>query len=91
MKPLDIVVFQARKVVISDNFSIASYEKCVSHFYREPFNEKKNSLNKHKHGYLIHTWSIKAFKGTVVIRALRSFHEGSIKVMPRVPLNLKGQ
>ena len=30
---------------------------------------KKNSLNKHKHGYLIHTWSIKAYrrKSTIAV------------------------
>ena len=31
---------------------------------------KINSLKKQKHGYLIHTWSDKAFKGIVVIRTL---------------------
>ena len=45
-------------------------KQCAIHFCREIANQKKNSLNKQKHGYLIHTWSDKAFKaGTVVNRA----------------------
>ena len=38
---------------------------------------KINSLKKQKHGYLIHTWSDKAFKGIVVNRALPSLLGGS--------------
>ena len=35
---------------------------------------KINSLKNQKHWYLIHNWSDKAFKGTVVNRALVSLH-----------------
>ena len=41
---------------------------------------KKNSLKKQKHGYLFHTWSDKAFKGTVVNRTLPSLHGGSLEI-----------
>ena len=47
---------------------------------------KINSLNK-KYGYLIHTCSYKAFKGTVVNRVLPSLHEGSLEIMFTVPLS----
>ena len=38
----------------------------------------KNNLQKHKHGYLIHTWSDRAIKGASVNRALPSLHKGSL-------------
>ena len=41
---------------------------------------------KQKNGYLIHTWSDKVFKGTVVNRALPSLHGGSLKIIITVPL-----
>ena len=37
------------------------------------------SLYKQKHGYLIHTWSDKALKGTVVNWAFFLLHGGSLK------------
>ena len=42
-----------------------------------------------KHGYLIHTWRDKAFKGTVVNRTLPSLHRGSLEVAFTVPLITK--
>ena len=66
-----------------DNFSIISLLKCASHFFKETTNE--NSLNT-KHGYLIHTWSDKAFKGTIVNQALSSLNWGSLKITLTVPL-----
>ena len=41
---------------------------------------KINSLKKLKHWYLIHTWSDKAFKGTVVNRTIPSLHKGSFEI-----------
>ena len=35
--------------------------------------------------YLLQPWSINCVKGTVVNRALPSLHEGSLKIMPKVP------
>ena len=40
---------------------------------------------KQKHGYLIITGSDKAFKGTVVNRALPSLYGGSLKIRFTVP------
>ena len=59
-------------------------KKCASHFLRETAIENKQ---KPKHGYLIHTWSDKAFKGTVVNQALPSWHGGSLKIPLTVPLS----
>ena len=53
-------------------------EKSVSHFPKEP-QIKINNVKKQKHGYLIHTWSDKAFEGSVVNRALSSFLGGSLE------------
>ena len=36
--------------------------------------------------YLLHNWSEKAFKGTVVNRALSSLREESVEIMLTVPL-----
>ena len=46
--------------------------KCVQVTFPEKLQMKLNSLKKQKHKYLIHIWSDKAFKGTVVNRALLS-------------------
>ena len=46
---------------------------------------KINSLKKQKHGYLIHTWLEKAFKGTVVNGAL----VGSLEITFKSPFKLK--
>ena len=51
----------------------------------KPANENI-SLNKQKDGYLIHTWSVKAFKGTVVNQALPSLHGGSLEITLTVPV-----
>ena len=40
-------------------------------------------------GYQIHTWSDKAFKGTVVNRELLSLHGGSLEITLTVPLSIK--
>ena len=46
---------------------------------------KKKSLMKQKHGYLIHTSSFTASKGTVVNRALPSLHGGSLEIALKFP------
>ena len=43
-------------------------------------------LKKQKHGYLIYTWSDKAFKGAVVNRTLPFLHGGSLEITLTVPL-----
>ena len=50
---------------------------------------KINSLKKCKHGYLIHTWSDKAYNGTVVNRTFPSFYGGSLELTLTVPLKSK--
>ena len=65
-------------------------KECASHFRREPTNEI-NSLKKQKHWYLIHTWSEKAVKGTVVNLTLPSLHGGSFEITPTVPLSKEYQ
>ena len=50
---------------------------------------KINSLKKQKHSYLIHTWSVKAFKGTVVNQALPSLHGGSLEIILTVPVKIE--
>ena len=47
---------------------------------------KMHSFKKRKYGYVIHTWSDKAFKGTVVNQALTSLHTGSLEITFTVPL-----
>ena len=41
---------------------------------------KINSSKKQNHWYLIHTWSDRAFKGTVVNRTLPSLHGGLLNI-----------
>ena len=66
-------------------------EKCeyLHCFFNVTFAEKPQmkiiSLKKQKHWYLINTWSEKAFKGTVVNRALPSVDGGSLKITLTVP------
>ena len=50
---------------------------------------KIKSLKEEKHWYLIHTWSEKAFKGTVVNRALPFLHWESPQITLTVPLRNK--
>ena len=50
---------------------------------------KINSLKKQKHGYLMHTWSDKAYKGTIVNQALSYFHGGSLEITLSVLKALK--
>ena len=54
-------------------------KKCAIYFCKNP-QMKINILKEQKHGYLIHTWIRKAFKGTVVNRALPSLHRGSHEI-----------
>ena len=77
----DNVVFLTRKMSNSDNFFITN--KCASPFCIETAKEKK-SLKKQKHGYLIQNLTDKAFKGTVVNRALTFMHKGLFESTPSV-------
>jgi len=47
---------------------------------------KINSLKKHKHEYLIHSWQGKALKGTVVNRVFQSLHGESLEIKLSCPL-----
>ena len=47
---------------------------------------KLNSLREQNYGYLIHTWSDNALKGTVVNRAWPSLHGESLEITLTVPL-----
>ena len=47
---------------------------------------KTKSLKKQTHGHLIHTWSDKVVKGTIVNWALTSLHEGALEITLTVPL-----
>ena len=67
-------------------FFIWNHKEWASLFRRESENEKKNNLIKPKHGYLIHTWSDKAFKSSVVNLALSSLHKRSLEITFTVPL-----
>ena len=57
-------------------------KECASHTLRETENENKQFKNIISNSYLIR----KAFKGTVVNRALPSLHEGSLEITRTVPL-----
>ena len=75
-----------QKVYFSDNFFIVFFicKEWASPFRRESENEKKKKLIKPKH--LIHTWSDKAFKSSVVNLALSSLHKRSLEITFTVPL-----
>ena len=71
----------------SDNFSIVSYKvRNAKVTFAEKPQIRINSLKKQEHGYQIHTWSDKAFKGTVVNRVLPSLLGESLEIMRTVPL-----
>ena len=61
-------------------------KKCASHFCWETANENKH-FKKHKNRNLIHTWSDKAFKDTVLNRVFPSVHGGSLRITLTVPLS----
>ena len=44
------------------------------------------SFQKDKQWYIIHTWTDKGFKGTVVNQTLSSFHEGPLEIRLTVTL-----
>ena len=62
------------------------FESIISPLFAEKPQVKINCLNKLKHGYLIHIWLDKAFKGSDVNRALPSLHGGSLEFTLNVPL-----
>ena len=76
----DTVVFLTLKVFISVKFSITYHKQGTGkdHFRGEIV--KINSLQEQKHWFLIHTWSDKAFKDTVVNHALHLCMEGHWKL-----------
>ena len=71
---------------ISVYFCESLYCLWASHFRRKTANKNKQNLKKQKHWVLIHTWSNKAFEGTVVNRALPSLHGGSLEITLTVTL-----
>ena len=62
------IIFPTQKLFYSNNFSI------ISQKYTEKPKMNITNLKKKKRGYLILSWSEKAFKGTVVDWALPSLH-----------------
>jgi len=56
-------------------------KKCASNFHRETVKQFRET----KHWYLIHSWSDKAFKDTVVNQVLPSLHGGPIEITLTVP------
>ena len=66
----DILVFQTRKVLNSDNFFHASKNQEMRILLSQM---KINCFNNQKYGYLMYSWSDKAFKSSIVNRALPSF------------------
>ena len=55
-------------------------KKCAGHFYRESTNDNKQlKKQKQKHGYITHTWSGQAIKGTVVNAYDTPSMEGHLK------------
>ena len=79
----DIIVLLARWVFNFDNFFVGY---ALVTFEEKP-QMKINRFIKLKHGYLIHTWSDKAFKGAVVNWVLPSFYGGSPEITLTVPSN----
>ena len=77
--------FCARNVFISASFSIGSCKQALRKLHSQR-NENKQFKQK-KHWYLIHAWSDKAFKATVVNRALSSLQGGFFEITLTVPLN----
>ena len=55
--------------------------------FAEKLQMEISSGNKGKQGYLKHTWPEKAFKGTVVNRALPFLHGGSLLITRTIPLS----
>ena len=79
----DMVVFLDLKVFNFDSYYMLSYiRNAHSNFYRE------TSIENYKHWFLIHTWSDKTFKGTIVNRALSSVQGGQFKIRT-VPVKMK--
>ena len=69
------------------DISIVSFKQEMSKSLFQNNGKWKLTLKKtKKHGYLIHTWSGKALKGTGVIQALSSFDRGSLEITLTVPL-----
>ena len=80
IKKEDIVVFMSVYVVNNSSllFKNNGMRKLI---YAKKPQMKIYSLKKQNHWYLIRTWSDKAFKGTVVNRALTSLHGGLLEIM----------
>ena len=81
----DIVVYDKGGFFLWVSPLLLINKKFASLFAEKP-QVKINSLKKHKHWYLIQTWTDKAFKGTFVTRTLPSLQEGSLKITLAVPL-----
>ena len=76
----DIVVFLSLILYISCDYRNAQ----VTLVEKPQF--KTICFQNYEHGYLIHTWSDKALKGTVVSRALPCLKWGSLEITLTVPL-----
>ena len=67
----------------SNSYMCFLHHKCKSYCF-----EKRPIINfqNYKHGYLIHIWSDKALQFTSLNRNFLSKNEGSLQIMPTVPL-----
>ena len=77
-----VVFFWLEKFLISSSFTNASYQQEMWKLLSKSLmqrSRKKNILKKQKPWFQIHTWSDKSFHGTVVNRALKSLHGGSLE------------
>ena len=75
------VVFPTWTVINSKHFYIFFWSIKTRRLLLQKNSQMKlNSFQIQKHWYLIHTWSHKAFKGTIENLTFNSFREGSLEI-----------
>jgi len=86
---IEILIWSIRKIlvvfmsvyVVNNSSLLLKNNGMRKLIYAKKPQMKIYSLKKQNHWYLIRTWSDKAFKGTVVNRALTSLHGGLLEIM----------